>query len=168
MYIELQWQTSLHFGEQDIFHELLRRKPDFLDKFTISLQEIRYLKAIKGNLKAFYAQVDAIINQKGIEILKQLPIQGADQVVREFVDLMAIGLAGLFHYIGLLFNVLYQQQKYLPQIPSVFIGGNGSQIFRWVSILQDLLRKIALQITYLRIFWLRQQASILKKDMIFT
>jgi hypothetical protein len=131
--IRLRWQTSVLYAGRDIFLELIRRKPDILDRFGIGGPETEYLKTIKEAQKAFYAQTDAIINKKGADMLKQLPVMGAEPEVREFVNLMTLGLAGLFHYIGLLLRDLNQMNQYQLRMPNVFVGGNGSQMFNWVA-----------------------------------
>jgi hypothetical protein len=131
--IKLRWQTSLLYAGRDIFLELLRRKPEFLENFKIGEQTVEYLKVIKGDPKAFYVQADAVIIENGAKMLEQLPILGAEPMVKEFTDLMAVGLAGLFYYVGLLLNDLYSKKCYQLRMPNIFIGGNGSQMFKWVS-----------------------------------
>jgi hypothetical protein len=153
--IKLLWQTSLLYAEQDIFMELLRRKPEFLEKLGISGPEIEYLKTMKYAQEAFYTQVNAIISKKGAEMLKQLPIRGAESMVKDFINLIALGLAGLFHYIGLLLYELNRLGYYQLRMPNVFIGGNGSQMFHWLSggsytsdsPVNYLLKKILIQAT---------------------
>jgi hypothetical protein len=130
---ELKWQTSLLFAGRDIFLELFRSNPGFLGLFKVK-GDLDYLAALKDNPKAFYAQLDAIIMQNGADMLKQLPQVAANTQVKEFVNIIALGLAGIFHYIGLLLHYLYSNELYNSKLmPNIYIGGNGANLFHWVA-----------------------------------
>jgi hypothetical protein len=48
--------------------------------------------------------------------------------------LMAFGIAGLYYYIGITLNALQQEGKYTDlDIPSIYIGGNGSRLLHWIA-----------------------------------
>lgn len=132
---ELKWQTSLLFAGRDIFLELLRFNPKFIELFNVKV-DLDYLIWLKNNQKAFYAQLDVIIMQNGIEMLKKLPSIGAINLVREFITIITFGLAGLFHYIGLLLKTLHEHEPSLYNnelMPNIYIGGNGANLFHWVA-----------------------------------
>jgi hypothetical protein len=50
------------------------------------------------------------------------------------VTLTAIGIAGLYYYIGIILKVLEEEGKHKrEQITSVYIGGNGSRFLQWLD-----------------------------------
>jgi hypothetical protein len=134
--IQLRRQTSVYYAIQDILLELLRHKPNLFDTFGIGGPETDYLKMVKNVPKSFYMQADFLIHKKETEILKLLPILSGDPMVREFINLMILGLAGLFHYIGLILMDLREKGQYQRKIPDIYIGGKGSRLFYWVSTSQ--------------------------------
>ena len=130
---ELKWQTTLLLAESDLFLELLRFNPKFLDWFKYKLN-FEDLERLTASPKAFYDQLDVIMMQNGRDMLKQLPQLGSTTQVKEFVNIIAFGLAGLFHYIGLLLNTLSAQKLYnMELLPHIYIGGNGANLFHWVA-----------------------------------
>ncbi|MBI3650563.1 MAG: hypothetical protein HY231_05890 [Acidobacteria bacterium] len=126
------WQTSLKMAGRDMFLNLLRANPDFLSlcKFV---PDVSGLKAVQGNRAAFYAKTDAIINKEGDQWLNQLPNHAGKEEVQQFAQLIAIGLSGIFYYVGLLLKYLVAQGKYERQIPNIYVGGNGSRLFHWLD-----------------------------------
>ena len=66
--------------------------------------------------------------------MHQLPQLGSLSQVKDFVNIIAFGLAGLFHYIGLLLNAIAKRKLYNKELlPHIFIGGNGATLLHWVT-----------------------------------
>lgn len=126
----LCWQTSLRFAGRDILLEILCRKPDFLNIFQVNTDKLK--NSIKDP-KRFYAQADALITDKGKDWLDNLHHYLGDNKVKGFVSLIAIGLSGLYYYIGLMLQSLSKSGKYKAQMPNVYVAGNGSRLFHWLS-----------------------------------
>lgn len=133
----LLFHTSLRLAGRDIFLEPLRRRPDFLHVFGIDTS------CLDGHLfkskSAFYAQVDAIISNEWHKIAPLLPTHAPKAVVKEFVDLLALGIGGLLYYAGLLIRNLVRDGRYdarcedRERLPDIYIGGNGSLILHWLA-----------------------------------
>lgn len=132
---ELYWQTSLRFAGRHIFLNLFRDNPEFLKNLRVDDKDIELLKeASIGANDKFYAQVDALIQDKGQEWLNKLSTVGDDRTIQPFVQLISLGVAGLLYYVGLLLNHLSQNEAdFKPEIPSIYIGGNGSKILHWMA-----------------------------------
>ena len=132
---ELYWQTSLRFAGRHIFSNLLRENPEFLKNFGVDHGDIKLLEeAATGAKDKFYAQVDALIQQKGQEWLNQLAIVGNESAIQPFFQLISLGVAGLLYYVGLLLNHLsHSEADFNSEIPSIYIGGNGSKILHWMA-----------------------------------
>ena len=131
----LYWQTSLRFAGRHIFSNLLRENPEFLKNFGVDHGDIKLLEeAATGANDKFYAQVDALIQQKGQEWLNELAIVGNESAIQPFFQLISLGVAGLLYYVGLLLNHLsHSEADFNSEIPSIYIGGNGSKILHWIA-----------------------------------
>ncbi|MFA4827829.1 MAG: cell division protein FtsA [Thermodesulfovibrionales bacterium] len=129
---KLHWQTSLRFAGRHVFLNLLYAKPDFLN---ISFgADVASLNKTIGNRTAFYAQADALINSQGQDWLDRLHHVAGDQKVKDLIQLIAVGLSGIFYYIGLQLQYLGNLQNYKKQMPNVYIGGNGAKMFHWLAV----------------------------------
>lgn len=131
----LYWQTSIRFAGRHIFLNLLKANPEFLKNFGAEQKDINLLQeASAGTNDIFYAQADALIQHRGQEWLNELAIVGNDPAIQPFFQLISLGVAGLLYYIGLLLNHLSQNEDdFNSEIPSIYIGGNGSKILHWMA-----------------------------------
>ena len=132
---ELYWQTSLRFAGRHIFLDLLKGNPSILKNLGATDGDIRLLENTSdGENDEFYAQADALIQHKGQEWLNKLPDVGGQPVIQPFFQIISLGVAGLLHYVGLILNHLSQSEDgFSSEIPSIYIGGNGSKILHWMA-----------------------------------
>ena len=132
---ELYWQTSLRFAGRHIFLNLLKENPEFLKIFGADHEDIKLLKeASTGENDTFYAQADALIQHKGQEWLNKLATVGGEPAIQPFFQLISLGVAGLLYYVGLLLNHLsHSKADFNLEMPSIYIGGNGSKILHWMA-----------------------------------
>ena len=57
-----------------------------------------------------------------------------ESVIQPFLQLISLGVAGLLYYVGLLLDYLSQNEAdFKSEIPSIYIGGNGSKILHWMA-----------------------------------
>ncbi len=116
---KLLWQVSLLYAGRDILLDYLYKNQTILDDLGLSLTPSKH----------FYAQIDAILRKDGEQIFSNL--LGKD--LKELKRHLALGLSGLFYYIGLGINCLRQRNIYeKSEMPHFYFGGNGSQMFRWL------------------------------------
>ena len=116
---ELLWQVSLLFAGQDLFLDYLQKNPAVLNQLGISIADNSH----------FYAQIDAALRKDGETIFANLKGGGFDDLKQH----LAVGLCGLFYYIGLGINCLQQGNFYeKPEMPDFYFAGNGSKMFRWL------------------------------------
>lgn len=135
---EFKFRTSLKFAGRELFLTPIIRNPDFLKKFGISDEEIKRIKTIVGSSNKIsseaYTAVDVVVRFNGENIFLNLHKFFNDDQVKEFIQIIRIGLAGLFYYIGLIRKHLISSDKYSStKIPSIYIGGNGAKVFHWLS-----------------------------------
>lgn len=127
-------QTSILLAGRNIFSYPLFKKTDFLEDF-FDTQEMENLKKpeVKNNQFAFYAQLDSIVNVRGGDMLNKLPSVSDETNVKEFKQLIALGLSGLFYYIGLIIKNLTASGDYERRMPNIYFGGNGSRLLHWLA-----------------------------------
>jgi hypothetical protein len=127
----LVWQTSILLAGREIFLDFLHDNLSLLKtiKSDIDLKPIEAAKEISQS--AFYAQVDHLLRREGENLLGRLHHAGTES--RKMQQVVALGLSGLFFYVGLVLNHYRKQKKYQNEVPSFYIGGNGSQILRWLT-----------------------------------
>ena len=132
---KLYWQTSIRFAGRHIFLNLFRDNPEFLKNFGADDEDIELLKtASTGEGDEFYAQADAVIQDKGQEWLDKLATVSDESAIQPFLQLISLGVAGLLYYVGLLLDYLSQNDAdFKSEIPSIYIGGNGSKILHWMA-----------------------------------
>lgn len=147
---ELRWQTSVRLAGRDLILNFLHHKPETLQVFGL---ETSSLKRSAGNQTAFYAQADAILNGEGNHIFELLPSYVAETQIQQLIQFIAIGLSGLFYYVGSILNYLIEQNIYKKQMPDIYIGGRGAKMFYWLDVgsysiqspINELFKKALLQ-----------------------
>lgn len=127
----LLWQTSILLAGRDIFLDFLHDNLSLLTTLSSSI-DLRPIEAAKQvSRTAFYAQVDHLLRREGQKLLDSLHHAASES--QKMQQVVAVGISGIFFYVGLILKHFRQQQKYRDEIPSFYIGGNGSQILRWLS-----------------------------------
>jgi hypothetical protein len=130
----LMMQSSLQLAGRDVFGYPLLEKTGLLEGF-ISSEELAVLnrEKLKRNPLAFCAQLDAIVSAESGRIMKKLPHYGGETNMREFKQLIGIGISGIIFYIGLLIKSFRNVTDYIEAAPNIYFGGNGSRLLHWLS-----------------------------------
>jgi hypothetical protein len=132
------WQTSLRLAGRDIFSNFIWAKPEFLQVFKVGGDKLAKVKAeSQGDKTLFYAQADAILRYNSERIFAQLPTHIGVSAVKELKQHLALGVSGLFYYLGSLLSYLMKKEIYLRETPHIYIGGNGSKMLQWLDVDQD-------------------------------
>ena len=139
-------QTSLRFAGRDIFLNLLTENPNFLKHFGVQQDVIDRLSTGRLSETERYAQIDALLEGSLDENDKKLLGDNAARGLKsryevwlkllpsnefQFPQLIAIGIAGLLYYVGLLLKYLIENGDFKSDAISVYIGGKGSRILKW-------------------------------------
>lgn len=129
---ELAWQVSLRYAGRDIFLNYLKQHLNVLQTFNLLNKEIDDASKISEIANTiFYAEVDSVLQSQTDDIFGNLPIHAAKSEIRNLKQHLALGLSGLFFYIGLGISGL--GKSYNAKTPHIYVGGNGSQMFRWLT-----------------------------------
>jgi hypothetical protein len=127
------WQTSLRLAGRDMFLNFLWINPDFLAQLGMDVANLVTAKS-QNDLKSFYAHVDALLRQESTTLFRKLATHGGAAGIKPLRQHLALGLSGLLYYIGSVLNNFISRKKYRQETPHVYVGGNGSQMFRWLDI----------------------------------
>lgn len=128
------WQTSILLAGRNIFSNYLWHNPDFLSLFIGEASPLPKHRQNKTDKMPYYALTDAVLRYNSDRIFGSLPVHAGSQKVKALRQHLALGISGLFYYVGSLLQHLMQIGVYRKELPNVYVGGNGSHIFRWLDI----------------------------------
>jgi hypothetical protein len=136
-------QCSIRLGVRHLFSDVIKRSPTFLrhirftnDEFTEALLQLS--KRNKSDL--FYRLLDAVLKGGSEDWLNEHreDLEG-DEQMSGYLQILAIGIAGLYYYIGMVLQVLHRadesnfREHESGQPVNIYFGGNGSRLLNWLS-----------------------------------
>lgn len=128
---KLLHQCSIQLAGHTLFSQFLKQKVNFInEQFKVDLSELA------NNLipEPFYAKLDALLMAKGGNWLKDERGEVNHPDLDYVIQLSALGISGLYYYIGKILEGLTQEGEYKENKNTpVYIGGNGSRILHWLS-----------------------------------
>ncbi|MEM9271772.1 MAG: hypothetical protein AAGA80_02240 [Cyanobacteria bacterium P01_F01_bin.143] len=128
-------QCSVKLAGQDIFSQAIRLNPKFAEEqFGFKPSEWKCLDrnnfSVKLNRWLRYSSQKWLVDSKVL----QKEDQDFQEEFQELTRLIAIGIAGIYYYIGILLKVLYEEKKIdQEKIPTIYIGGSASQVLDWLD-----------------------------------
>ncbi len=123
-------QFSLRFAGRDLFLQYLRKNSNVLTDVGINISNLN----VNSDIEKFWAQIDSILKLESDKIFQDLPLHSGKESVKALKKYLAVGLSGLFYYLGLVVNQLVEkEQSYNGLFPHIYIAGNGSQMFHWLT-----------------------------------
>jgi len=128
------WQTSVLLAGRSIFSNYLWHRPEFLEAFGIDISRLVELKNAQSERKVFHASTDVLLRYNSDKIFQNLPLHAGTEAVTHLRQHLALGVCGLFYYVGGVLRYLINEGRYRPELPNVFLAGNGSRMFRWLDI----------------------------------
>jgi hypothetical protein len=140
---QLRMYSSARFAGRDIFSGPLRACPEFIGSLVTILNggnnafnPTRLQQFVQnGNRAAFDAAVDAVLQDRGKDLLRELVnVVDTDQCppgLPGFIELIQTGLSGLVFYVGKLLSNAAENELYDMFTPRVYVGGNGARLFDW-------------------------------------
>jgi hypothetical protein len=122
-------QCSIQLTERHLLSELLQLRPELLEKWFDDRDNWSNLDP-----DILKTKIDIFLRKKSDRWLKEERHNyEEDPDFLGFVQLLALGMAGLYYYVGTILKVMQQEGKYTAKkIPSVYIGGHGSHILNWL------------------------------------
>jgi hypothetical protein len=122
-------QCSVQMAGRDLLSNFLEINPRFIA--PLSGMNVRDWKGLRDNdfrLNTWLRwESENWLKSQRTSLLHTKDVQGLTQ-------LMAIGFAGLYYYVGILLQVLNEEGKYTKKsITDVYLGGNGSRLMHWLD-----------------------------------
>jgi hypothetical protein len=125
-------QCSVQLAGKDLFSQMMQMNPGFLErKFKVGqIEEWRNLQGFQ-----FFVKLDVLMRRDSEGWLRNRRDSFEDDPeFQGLVQLMALGIAGLYYYVGLLLKTLHEEGKYSdPEITPVYVGGNGCRLLNWLA-----------------------------------
>lgn len=130
---QLLHQCSVLLAGSNLFSQFIEMNPNFLKKLDPKIQDTKDWEKLKG--AAFNAKLDVWMRlEAGNWLETKRDKFEEDPEFQGLIRLMAIGLSGLYFYVGQILTVLHQEGKYsLNEITPVYIGGNASRLLHWLA-----------------------------------
>jgi hypothetical protein len=125
-------QCSVQLAGKDLFSQMMQMNPRFLErKFKVGqIEEWLNLQGFQ-----FFVKLDVLMRRDSEGWLRNRRDSFEDDPeFQGLVQLMALGIAGLYYYVGLLLKTLHEEGKYAdPEITPVYVGGNGCRLLNWLA-----------------------------------
>ncbi len=128
---QLIHQCSIQLAGKDIFSQFVQLNPGFLERrFRIKTDEWSRLQGFQ-----FFAKLDVFMRRETPGWLERRRDMVADDPeFQGLMQLMALGLSGMYYYVGSILKTLHDEGIYkTDEITPVFIGGNGGRLLHWLA-----------------------------------
>jgi hypothetical protein len=141
-------QCSVRLAGKELFDRIVRQKPQALEILQRELlgdsgeDFVNLANNIENEaeIDPFSAKLAASLRQKSrkelMRKISRLENKSEKLTLEKTIQLTTVGIAGLYYYIGLLLRVLHSKTGNAvwngTNLPDVYVGGNGSQIFHWL------------------------------------
>ena len=136
---KLLHQVSIKFAGQDICTRVMQLKPSFI-RLLFSAGSAGDIGNDEVKLRQdpnFNSWFDNCLRYESDTLLRErLPLlrEQKENITNEFISLMAVSFAGIYHYLGLVLKGLQHEGKLLKQEPmAVYMGGNGARFMNWLD-----------------------------------
>ena len=124
------FHTSIQYAGRYMFKPIY----DNFQEFTDSYEQISKVK----NPEKRQALIDADMRENSEEYIQKLAINSANGNIPKILQQSQFAVAGLFYYLGKILSILHHPKigrGYYKEntLPRIFVGGNGSRIFHWLT-----------------------------------
>lgn len=122
---KIVYHTSIQFAGRYLFHPIYAHY-DYFAKDVPDLTDVDFEKKC--------AIIDADMREHSEDYLRQLKNITGREDVRKVLQDTQFATAGIFYYLGEILKELKAKGIYAEDhVPDVFVGGNGSRIFSWIT-----------------------------------
>ena len=132
-------QVSIPFAGRDVCTRIMQIKPSFI-RFLFTAGSAGDIGNDEAKLRQdpnFNSWFDNSLRYESDALLKnRIPILRSqqDKQLTEFVSLMAISFAGIYHYLGLILRGLHKEGALKKQVAvPIYMGGNGARFMNWLD-----------------------------------
>ena len=126
---QIIYHTSIKYAGQSMFKQIYKNS-------NILLPNVN-LNNIQIGMKRRQALIDEFMRRAWAQCLQDIVSALATpnaQTVKRVLQCSQLAVAGLFYYLGKILKMLRERQIFTyPNIPPIYLGGNGSRIFDWLT-----------------------------------
>ena len=124
------FHTSIQYAGKYMFKPIY----DNFQEFTDSYEQISKVQ----NPEKRQALIDADMRENSEKYIQDLAINNANGNIPKILQQSQFAVAGLFYYLGKILRILHDPKvgrSYYKEntLPRIFVGGNGSRIFHWLT-----------------------------------
>lgn len=135
---EIIYHTSIQYAGRYMFKSIYDHYELFFipDPNVRDSEKYKTLDDIKAvsDIEQRDALVDADMRLHSEMYLEDLPNKNGQESVKDVLQGAQFAVAGLFYYLGKLLQALREGGHYVDNnLPDIFVGGNGSRIFNWLT-----------------------------------
>lgn len=133
------YQCSVQLAGRHLFSNIVKRDPEFLKRIKLLDPKDYILSNLKDKPSLFASAIDTLAKARSDEWLKnQRRRLQDDERLYGYLQILAIGVAGLHYYVGLVLQVLHSDEtsprRYHAGEPvDIYFGGNGCGLLNWLS-----------------------------------
>lgn len=132
---ELVHQCSVRLAGQHLFSQFIELNPGFLGRqLKLDSSDLNNWQGLRET--KFSTKLDVWLRQYSNSWLRsERDLAASSPEFRELLQLMTLGFAGLYYYVGLLLRALATEAspKYTESsVTAVYLGGNGSRFLNWL------------------------------------
>lgn len=129
---ELIYGMTIPFSNGNLFFIPLMKNLELISVLTGD--SIKKFEKIKDDSCSFFSLIDELVKDQEKRWLNNMSNYIKNPYVNGFIQLIFIGLSGLYYYIGLLIKYLIKSSIYNGQnLPSIYVGGKGTHLFDWIA-----------------------------------
>ena len=133
------YHTSIQYAGRYMFKPIYDNYNLFADDLTSGVDF--------DNIEQRQAVMDAAMRDHSDEYIANLKFKADEESIRSVLQGAQFAVAGLFYYIGKLIAKLHEDGHYNEnKLPHIFVGGNGSRIFHWLTIGSNIKGNIFLSV----------------------
>lgn len=129
------YHTSIQYAGRYMFKPIYDNYELFVEDKTAQIIS----KISLDNAEQRAAVIDAAMRENSEKYIKDLGFKTEQDDVRAVLQGSQLAMAGLFWYLGRLLGRLHEDNHYKEDtLPRIFVGGNGSRIFKWLTVGNDI------------------------------
>jgi hypothetical protein len=124
-------QCSIQLAGRHLLSQFLALRPELISEwFGQASSDWQNL-----NEEQFKSKIDVLMRHHSEAWLKaRRHTLEEDNDFQGLLQLMTVGIAGIYYYVGSILHTLQREEKYTEaEIPAVYIGGNGSRLLHWIA-----------------------------------
>ena len=121
------YHTSVQYAGRYMF------KPIY-DNYALFAGDEKAESVKRNDVEQRNALIDTDMRRNSENYIKDLSFKTGQESIKDVLQGTQFATAGLFYYLGQILHILHETGHYEEDnLPDVFVGGNGSRVFSWIT-----------------------------------